>query len=44
MRWLEAALGQPAIARLLAQHGLGPGPPPPVHRAVPAQLNLPFAR
>jgi hypothetical protein len=43
MRWVEAALGQPAIARLLLEHGLGPGPPPPVHRAVPAQLKLPFA-
>jgi hypothetical protein len=28
----------------LAEHGLGPGPPRPVHRAVPAQLHLPFAR
>jgi hypothetical protein len=35
---------QPAIGQLLAEHGLGPGPPPPVHRAVPAQVKLPFAR
>jgi hypothetical protein len=41
MRWLEPALGPPAIARRLAEHGLRPGPLPPVQRTVPAQLQLP---
>lgn len=44
MRWVEAALTQPAIDRLLAAHGLGPGPPLPLHRPIPGQLTLPFAR
>jgi hypothetical protein len=44
MRWVEAALTKPAIDRLLAAHGLGPGPPLPVHRPTPGQLPLPFAR
>ena len=44
MRWLEAATSREAIARLLAKHGLAHKPPPPRRRAVPAQLELPFAR
>ena len=31
MRWLESATTPDAIARLLAAHGLGPGPPRPRH-------------
>jgi hypothetical protein len=44
MRWLDAALTQPAIAMLLAAHRLGPGPPAHVRRPIPDQLTLPFAR
>ncbi len=39
MRWVEAALSPPPIARLLAEHGLGSGPPAPVHRAVPSRTR-----
>jgi hypothetical protein len=43
MRWVEAATQQPAIARLLAKHGLAPHPPPePRAWAASGQLPLPF--
>jgi len=43
MRWVEAATEQPAIARLLAKHGLAPHPPPePRACAAWGQLPLPF--
>ncbi len=44
MRWVEVALTQPSIARLLAEHGVGPRPPPHVPRPSSCQLSLPFAR
>lgn len=44
MRWLEAATDPQHAARLMAEHGLGPQPPPVVRRqpTVPGQLRLPF--
>jgi hypothetical protein len=42
MRWLEVALTQDAVARLLANHGLAPRPPPTPPRPSPGQLKLPF--
>jgi hypothetical protein len=44
MRWLEVATEPQDAARLMAEHGLGPHPPPEVRRppAVPGQLRLPF--
>ncbi len=44
MRWVEVALTQPSIARLLAEHGVGPRPPPHVPRPSLGQLPLPFTR
>jgi hypothetical protein len=45
VRWLEVATEPADAARLIAQHGLGPLPPPVVRtsRAVPGQLRLPFS-
>src|SRR6266536_1190900 len=40
MRWVEVALTQPSIARLLAEHGVGPRPPPHVPRPSSGQLPL----
>ena len=43
MRWVEVATTPQAIARLLAKHGLGPGPPKGSAPArAPGQLALPF--
>jgi hypothetical protein len=43
MRWVEVANTPQAIARLLAKHGLGPGPPEGSAPArAPGQLALPF--
>ncbi len=43
MRWIEAATAPDAIAKLLAEHGLGPRPPPT--RSAPlGQLRLAFPK
>ena len=42
LRWLETATSSKAIARLLAAHGLGPEPPPPLPLYEPEQLELDF--
>jgi hypothetical protein len=41
MRIAELAFSLDDIARLLARHGLGPGPPPPPVKPMPGQLGLP---
>ena len=42
LRWLETATSTKAISRLLAAHGLGPEPPPPLPLYEPEQLELDF--
>ena len=42
LRWLETATSTKAITRLLAAHGLGPEPPPPLPLYEPEQLELDF--
>ena len=42
LRWLETATSTKAITRLLAAHGLGPEPPPPLPFYEPEQLELDF--
>jgi len=44
MRWLQVATDPADAGRLMAEHGLGPQPPPEARRrpAVPGQLRLPF--
>lgn len=42
MRWVHAATTPKDIARLLAQHGLGPRPPPSPTPPPPGQLRFAF--
>jgi hypothetical protein len=42
MRWVEAATTPDAIARLLAEQGLAPRPPPAAAAAPLGQMRLPF--